>query len=135
MFPGKILAIFEVRPEIPVQEFDPKFAGGTLCHFPHQFVVLIGADEKAGGEAVKAAFLGMLGCFKKPYFIAFATAMGDVIGYGTNEGTKGIIVLFDHRKCDFLCIGSQTIPSCPIFRKGMDVGVIPKTGHINAIGA
>ena len=61
MLPGEILTGPEIGAEIPVEEFHAEFMGGPLGNLPHQLVVLVGADEQAGGEAVEAAFGGLPG--------------------------------------------------------------------------
>ena len=64
MLPGEILSVLEIGPEIPVQKLHPELRSCPFGSFLHQFMVLVGADKEAGGEAVEAAFGSLPGSFK-----------------------------------------------------------------------
>ena len=73
-FPCPFLTGAEIGPEIPVKEFHAIFMGCPLCHFPHQLMILVGADEEGGGEGIEAAFCRLTGGIEKTHLVAFDTA-------------------------------------------------------------
>ena len=133
MLPGEILTGLEIGTEVPVQKFHAVLCSSSFCGFPHQFVVLVGADEQAGGKTVKTALLSLLCCFKQPHFVAFAAAMGNILCHLPDKGAQSVIIFFNQGQFDTFGIAPQAVPPLPVLGKWVDVGVIPKAGHFDFV--
>jgi len=96
-------------------------------------MLLVGGDEQGGGEAVKAAFFCLPGGLIEPELIAFDAAVFNVISHGSYKGPQTVVVALDERQRNGLGVVPQTVPPGTVFRKGMDIGVIPEPGYIVVI--
>ncbi len=123
---GEGLALAEIGAEVTVEEFDTEFCGGSLSDLLHELVVLIGADEQGGAEAVKAPLGGGLCRGEEPHFIALHTAISQILRNLTDKGTQGILIPFQQLQINACGIFPKTIPSGTVLRKGMNIGIIPK---------
>jgi hypothetical protein len=95
-------------------------------------MILIGADEQAGGEAVKAPFRRLSGGFKQPQAVAFDTAVLNILRHRPNERPQTVVIFLNQGQTDGLGIVPDTVPPGTVFRKGVDVGIIPKAGNFQS---
>jgi hypothetical protein len=59
--------------------------------------------------------------------------MGNILCNSADEGTQGIVIFFNEGKGNLLGVTPQAISSCPVLGEGVDVGIVPKTGHIKPV--
>ena len=141
MLPGEGLTVLKIGTEIPVEEVYAKFGGGTLGGLPHQLVILVGADEQGGGEAVEAQFFGLFRRLKQPDLVALAAAIPDILSHSPDERPQGVVILLDEGQVDGLGVLAQAVAPGAIFGEGMDVGIEPEAAdfdfippeHLNAL--
>ena len=107
----------------------------TLCHFPHQLVILIGADEEGGSEGIEAAFSRLTGGVEKAHLIALDAATADVFRNLPDEGPQAVIVPLDEGQFDFLGVLPDAVAAGAVLGEGMDIGVVPVAGNLEAVGA
>ena len=135
MFPGEVLPVPEVGSEIPVQEVHAVFFGCPLRYLPHEIMFLVGADEQRGCKAVEAPLRRLPGRLKQPHLIALDAPAGNVLRHRPDKGPQTVVVALDQGQFNLLGILPQAIAPGPVFRKGMNVGIIPEPRHVEAVFA
>ena len=135
MLPGEVLARPKIGSEIPIEKLYPEFLRRPFRRFPHELMVLVGADEQGGGKGVKAAFRRHLGSSQKAHFIALAAAVGDVLRHRTDKGAQSVLIPFNELQIDLGGIVPQTVATGTVLRKGVDIGVVPEARDLQAVGA
>ena len=98
-------------------------------------MILIGADEQAGREAVEAAFRGLTGCLKQPHLIAFDAPSGNIRGNLPDKRTQTVVVALNQGQVDGGGIFSNRIAPGPVLGKGVDIGIIPESRDLKTVGA
>lgn len=134
-FPCLGLPLLKVGAEVPIQELDAESACCVLSNLVHDLMTLIGTDEQRGSKSVIAILGSKAGGFPQTHLIALCAATVYVCGYLPNKGPKGIIVFLNQLQADLLRIVPETVPSRAIFRKRMNVGVIPEAFGVEALSA
>ena len=133
MLSGEGLAVPEVGAEVSVEEIHAVFAGGTLCHLPHQLVVLVGADEQGRGEGVEAALGGLPGSLEEAHLVALDAAAGNIGGHLPDEGPQAVVVPLDEGQFDGLGVVPDAVAAGTVLSEGMDVGIVPESRHLQAV--
>ena len=133
MVPGKLLPLPEEGAEIPVQEFHAVLPAHGPGHGADGLVVLVGADEQGGGEAVKAVLGGIAGGLLHPHPVAVGAAAVDVVGYMLDELAQAVVIDYHQREGDLPGIVLQAGFSAAVLGIGVDIGIVPEAGQLDAL--
>lgn len=106
-----------------------------MCRLPHQFVLLVGADEQRRGESVKTVLSGVQGSLPESKVITLGAPMVDVLSDGPDKGPQTVVVLLMERQCDFSSIFPETVSPGPVFGEGVNIGVVPEALRLDALQA
>ena len=90
-------------------------------------MLLIGAHQQGGGEAVVAMGGGISGGLFQPDGIAVSAAAFDVVCHPPDKVPQAIFILFDEGQIYSLGIVPQTVPAGTVFGVGVDGGVVPES--------
>ena len=132
--PGLFLTGAEIGAEVAVLEFDAVRKGGPLGHLPHELVVLVGGNKQRGGKAVEATLGGSSCGLKQAHLIALDAAVGNILRHLPDEGAQGVVIALDQGQVDGGAVVPQAVAAGAVLGEGMDVGILPIGGDVEAVG-
>ena len=130
---GLLLSLPEAGAEVPVQEPDTVLPAHALRCLRQQLMVLVGAHQQGGGEAVIAVPGGILGRLGQPQGIAHAAAVVDIPADRPAELPQAVILLHNKLHADGRGVGHQRVPPGLVLLIGVDVRVIPVGHRLDAL--
>ena len=101
--------------------------------FPHQLMLLVGADEQRRGEGIEAALLGLAGRLEQAELIALDAAVLDILRHRPDEGAQAVVIALDQGQVDGLGVFPQAIAAGAVLGKGMDIGIVPEAGDLQSV--
>ena len=96
-------------------------------------MILIGADKQGRGKRIEALPRCCLRRLEQAHLIAFHAPVPDILRYGADKRPQGIPVLLQQRQTNFTGVLSQAVAPGAVFRKGVNIRVIPKPGDIHLL--
>ena len=126
MLPGKVLPGAEERTKILIEKCHAEGLRRLFGDFFHQIVLLVGADEEAGGKAVEALRLGHFRGAEEAHLVALDAPPRNILCHRPDEGAKAVVILLDEGHADLLEVVPHGVAPGAVLGEGVDVGVIPE---------
>ena len=131
--PGLGLPLPEAGAEIPVEEPHAIACRERLSRPADALVVLVGADQEGGGEVGEAVFRGEAGGLLQAGGVAVGAPVLDVPRHRLDEAPQAVLLPDRQVQADGGGVVHQGVPPGLVLLIGVDVGVIPESGGLDAL--
>ena len=78
-------------------------------------------------------FGGVSGGLPQPTGVAVGAPAVNIVTHRLDKGAQAVLILHHKLQADGFGVIGETVPPGPVFREGVNVGIIPEAGGFNAL--